>query len=680
MDPFAKAAQYQMEGRLDDAKRIYQKILKRVPRHFGALSNLGVLAFSQRDLETARTMLERAAAHPDHNAVCHGVLAATHLLLGAMQQSQEEFARAVGLDPTSAEPFYFVGAALKERGALVDAIFCLEQAVRINPAHRSARNDLGVALLDAGRLDEARACFEQVGGAVGLANLAHVCRAQGAWETGVKYLREAIGLAPADAKLWSNLAAFLQADRRYVEASECAGRAVRLDVGSAEAWVALGSAQCFLGRHDQAAEAFAWAASLGSSRGELQQNLLFMRHYCAGVTPYEHAAEHCRWAERFAPPPTNRIFANPPDPARRLRVGYISADLRAHPVGYALAPVLEAHDRQAVEAVCYASGAQDAWTERIRKAAALWRTTGCLDDAQLERQIVEDGIDILIDLSGHTPGNRLTVFARKPAPVQATWLGYFNTTGLTAMEYLIADPVLAPPGENAPFLEKALRIDGCRFAWELPADLPEVGPAPCLARGFPTYGCFHKPARVGLGVVEAWAEVLKSNPDARLVMKNRAFADDACRAVYRSHFERCGIAAERVDLLGPSDYDGYLRALGEVDLALDPFPFTGGATTCDALAMGVPVITLRGDRFVGRLGAGILQNAGLPDLIAESPAEYVRKAVELGHDPGRLTQLRAEMRGLLAGSVLCDVAGFTKKLEALYREIWVKWCGRATAA
>jgi protein O-GlcNAc transferase len=669
MQRFSDAARLHAEGKLDQARRIYVRILEREPRHFGALNNLGILAFCARDLGLAQTMLERATTHPEHSATSHGVLAATLLLRGHTDRAQEELNEAFRLDPRCAEPFYFVGLALKEKGAVADAIRCLEMALRLAPDHANARNDLGVAYLHAGELAEARGCFEKVGGALGLANLAQVCRAGGRWDEGVRHLREAIALAPGDARLWSNLACFLQEANRAVEALECGERAVALGPDLAEAHIALGNALCRLGRHADAARAYDRAGNLPPAGREFEQNLLFMRHYCGGIGPRQHAAQHRRWIDRFIPDGSPRQHTNSRDPGRKLRVGYVSADLRAHPVAYFLAPVLEAHDPAQVEAICYNSGPEDSWTERIGRAAAVRRAGS---DAELERQIFADRIDILVDLSGHTPGNRLSVFARKPAPVQVTWLGYMSTTGLAAIDYILVDPQLAPPGEEAPFVEEPLRIPGCWFAWErLPV---KPTPAPCLQRGHVTYGCFGKLAKAGLPVIEAWAEILKGNPTSRLMMKNKAFADEAARDQYRGYFERLGVTADRVELAGPSCYEDYLRELEGVDIVLDTFPYSGGTTTCEALSMGVPVITLRGERFAGRLGTTVLHNAGLNELIAETTAEYIRKAVDLGRNPERIAKLRSGMRAQLAGSTLCDVAGFTRKLEGAYRQIWARWC------
>lgn len=678
---FETAVRCQLEGNAEEARRIYARVLETDPRHFGALNNLGVLAFTLRDPKAARPLLERACQDPAAGAVTHAALAATLLLIGDLESATREFTAARKLDPNSAEVLHLFAIALQERGAQRDVIACLELAVRLDPNHFQARNNLGLAYLESCRLEEARTCFEEVSkdpanAVMGLANLALALGRQGRWEEGAASLREAVGRSPENPILWSNLAAFLEQTNRLAEARTCAERAVATGAKSAEAFIALGNAYCRVGRHGEASKAWDCAARFEPPAREFAQNLLFMRHYTPGVSPSDMAADHRRWAARFAPSPAvPRHHTNTADPSRRLRIGYVSGDLRAHPVGYFLAPLLGAHDPHQVEIFCYATGPADEWTARMRPHTTVWRNAAVLDDTGLDHMIEGDAIDILIDLSGHTPGNRLGVFARKPAPVQATWLGYFNTTGIDAVDYLIADAQLAPPEETAPFAEQVVRIPGCYLPYRIPEEAPDVSPAPCTVRGFTTYGCFNKLAKVGIDVVEAWAEILRRNPASRLVMRNRAFGEEACREIYFRYFDRFGVARNRIDLLGSGTRREWFAAWNQVDIALDTFPYSGVTTTCDALSMGVPVVTLRGDRFAGRMGATVLHNVGLGDLAARNLKAYIETAVELGQDAAQIVELRATMRPRLSGSALCDTPGFARKLEAAYREMWIRWCG-----
>jgi len=341
-------------------------------------------------------------------------------------------------------------------------------------------------------------------------------------------------------------------------------------------------------------------------------------------------------------------------------------------------PIVLCHDRKNVEVYVYCEYLRPgAVGDRLRASADKWRAIRGLSEEEVAKQIREDGIDVLVDITMHSNGCRLGVFARKPAPVQASWLGYFNTTGMAAMDYLIVDPRIAPPEEQAPFAEQALRLPGCYLTYEIPEYAPEVAIAPCVARGYVTYGCFNALSKVGVPVVSVWSEILRRNPAARLVMKNPAFGDDASRRLYQQHFERCGVSRERVDLVGPSAHQEVLPYYSKIDVALDPFPYNGGTTSCEALAMGVPVITLRGDRFVSRVGATIVESAGLPELVAGNVSEYIQRAVDLGQNPALIAEMRAGMRLRLAGSTLCDTYGFTRRLESAYRDIWRRWCDTA---
>jgi len=367
--------------------------------------------------------------------------------------------------------------------------------------------------------------------------------------------------------------------------------------------------------------------------------------------------------------------ANVPDPARRLRIGYVSGDFQEHPVGRILQAVLPAHDPAQVEVFCYATRrCVGPITERIAKAADAWRSVVHLSDEAAAELIRSDQIDVLVDLSGHTAQNRLLALARKPAPVQALWLGYFDTTGMASIDYLFADRYVCPPGDERFYVEKVLRLPHSWFCYSPPDPSPEITPLPMLERGHVTFGCLNNLAKVTPDVVALWGEILGALPDARMCLKYFGFDDPQVREQYAAMFARHGVAADRLTFLGRSPLGEHLATYDGVDVALDPFPYNGGITTLDALWMGAPVVSLAGSRFVGRMGLSILSNVGCPELVASSPDEYVRKAVELAGDPARLVELRASLRDRLAGSPLCDGPGFARGLEAAYRQMWGTWC------
>jgi len=684
---FALALACKQAGQAEQAKQLFIRILEQQPNHALALFNLATIARESGDLKLALGLSARAVASCPGRPEFHAAHAIDLEVAGQRDQAVSEYQAALRLDAGCVDALYNYGNTLKDQGSLAEAISCFQKALARQPDHPFARNNLGNAYLASGRIDEAAACFEkalqqQPDSFMALLNLAGVRRWQGDPAEAETLLRRAIQLHPDKPVASSNLGDLLLSANRLGEAVACLEAAARHAPNLGELHINLGRAYAAQGRFDEALRCYKWALAVQPQSARGHAVILFVFHYSPEFDPKALATEHRRWADRHAAPwfPMDKRHSNPPDPERRLRVGYVSPDLREHPVGYFMAPLLAAQDAKQIEVVCYAWGKTDSWTERIRPHTSLWRTVDGLGDAELASLIEQDQIDILVDLSGHTAGNRLLVFARKPAPVQVSWLGYFNTTGMQAMDYLIVDEHLAPLDEEAPFVEMPLRIPGCYLAYEIPDDAPPVASAPCLERGFVTYGCFNNPSKIGLHVVSVWCEILRRNPGARLVMKNHAFADEGSRRLYEDHFESCGISRERVDLLGPSTHPEVLRFYSQVDIALDPFPYNGGTTTCEALTMGVPVITMRGDRFVSRVGSTIVHNAGLGALITHSPAEYVEKALELGRNPALVADIRANMRTRLAASTLCDTSGFTRRLESAYRDIWRRWCAAQQTA
>jgi predicted O-linked N-acetylglucosamine transferase (SPINDLY family) len=656
------------------------KSLSKRPGDFVALHNLGVLAFEARSVPLSLQLLKRAAQLTPANAMCHGTLAAALELSGDREGAQRELNTALRLAPGCAEPLYNFAVALRHKRHLREAASCFERALKMDSGHLGALNNLGLTCLDAGNVERAVSCFEEVlrrrpGTVMAMVNLSSALNKQGKAKESEQLLRKALEIEPENPDALNNLANLLIVDNRLVEALEVARRAVAAGPRHAESHIALGTALSRLGRLEEALPFLKRALDLDPQSTECHQAMLFNRHYWDGMDAYALAAEHRRWAECFAPPLyKGRRYRNVPDPERRLRIGFVSADFRTHPVSFFLAPIFELHDRDQVELVCYASGKEDGMTSRLKCNVPLWRRIDELDDPALDKQIEDDGIDILVDLAGHTAGGRLAVFARKPAPVEMTWLGYFNTTGVEAIDYILVDPIVAPPHEKPPFVEKLLCFEGCYLAYQPPAYAPAVNASPFLTNGYVTYGCFNAISKLAKPVLETWGEILRQNPTARLALKDRAFDHVYAREKYTDYFGGLGIDTARLILLGQTTPGDTLAAWQQIDIALDPFPYNGGTTTCEALAMGVPVVTLHGNKFVSRVGTTILANAGLPELISNTREEYIFKAVELGRSLDGLAELRKTMRDILGRSTLWDVAGFTRKMEHGYREIWRRWC------
>lgn len=408
----------------------------------------------------------------------------------------------------------------------------------------------------------------------------------------------------------------------------------------------------------------------------IRRNALTSLEYDPEVPDAERLAQAKAWgawaitrAGGDRPRPVLRPLGNRP-----LRLGYVSADLCQHTVGLFVKAVLKAHDSRRVQVFAYSAGSVKDWVTDDISAVTTFRDVSGSDDAALADLIRSDRIDVLVDLSGHTAGSRLTAFAYRPAPVMVSWLGYFATTGLPTMDAVLLDKWHAPVGTEAQFVESILRLPSGRFCYQpVPWAPAEVAPPAFERNGFITFGCFNNTAKFNAGVFDAWARVLHAVPDTRLILKWRTFNDEVFRQQVTDAFVARGIAAERLELRGPSFHADLLKEYADLDIALDPFPFTGGLTSCEALWMGVPVVTWPQTRVVSRQTHAFLHQIGLPELSAKDADDYVRIAVELANDRERLAQLRATLRDRMRASPLMDVAGFTRQLEDtlidLYRRI-----------
>ena len=412
---------------------------------------------------------------------------------------------------------------------------------------------------------------------------------------------------------------------------------------------------------------FVWAHS----------NLVFGQGFCPGCDAETLYEEHRRWNRQHAEPLAKFIqpHLNDRSPDRRLRIGYVSPDFRNHPVGLFLLPLLESHDHESFEVFCYASvRIPDTMTGRCRAHADVWRDVLGLSDEQLANAVRQDQTDILVDLSMHAGSHRLLVFARKPAPVQVTYLAYCGTTGLSTMDYRLTDPYLDPPGQDERFYcEQSVRLPETYWCYQPVIETPPVNPVPVLKGGPFTFGCLNNFCKVTPPALAAWSRLLQAMPDARLLLYARAGGHrDRVRGVLAER----GISTERLAFVDFLPLEEYFDVYQRIDVALDTFPYGGGTTTCDALWMGVPVVSLAGQTAVGRGGASILSNVGLPELVAHDAEQYVRIAVDLANDLPRLSELRATLRNRMQASPLMDAPRFARNVEAAYREMWRRWCAK----
>jgi predicted O-linked N-acetylglucosamine transferase (SPINDLY family) len=455
-----------------------------------------------------------------------------------------------------------------------------------------------------------------------------------------------------------------------------ARRTIELNPGFAYGYCNLGTSMKHLGRLDEAIAAYRRALEIDPQNALARSDLVYAINFHPEHGPAEIFQEHLEWGRRQADPLTasSGPHGNDRTPQRRLRVGYVSAHFWAHAVNFFTEPVLAAHDHGAFEVFCYSNGSPlDETNARLKTCADHWRQIDELSDEQAAERVRGDAIDVLVDLSGHIAGNRLLVFARKPAPVQVTYIGYQNTTGMQAMDYRLTDAWADPPGTTEAFYtEKLVRLPRAFFCYRPSPDAPPVAPLPALANGYVTFGSFNNFAKVTPAVLTAWARILNAVAGSRLVI----LASDApslVESVHRSFAEQ-SVEADRVRVVPRRPRSEYLQLIGEVDVALDPFPMNGHTTTCDALWQGVPVVTLAGRMYAERFGSSAHVNLGLEELVAGSPEEYVEIAARLAGDRERLAGLRCELRGRMAASPLLDFAGFTRHLEAAYRQMWTRWC------
>jgi protein O-GlcNAc transferase len=538
---------------------------------------------------------------------------------GALEEAAEQYRQALELRPHSAAVHGNLGSMLRRLGDLAGAIECYQRALAIDPRAAQAHNNLGNVLLQMGRPDEAIGCYE-------------------------------------------------------------AAIAIRGDF--AEAYNNLGKAHDDRGEIDQAIACYRQALSLEPGSARIHSNLVYALHFHPGSTRASLYVEHRRWNQQHGLPlPSGwRPHDNDRSPHRPLRVGYLSPDFSLHAVGRFLLPLLRGHDRARVTSICYASQShQDAFTLRLREQAQLWRNVLSLDDEQLAEQIRADRVDILVDLSMHMAGNRLGVFARRPAPVQVTYLAYCSTTGLDAMDYRLTHRHLDPlASQRRLYSERSIQLESSYWCYEPGVTTPAVSELPARRRGGQiTFGCLNSFCKVSRETLCLWRRLLSTVPRSRLLLHCHA---GARRQEVRNYLGAGGVAPQRVEFADFMPLECYFKQYHEIDIALDPFPSGGGTTTCDALWMGVPVVSLTGATAVSRSGRALLSALRLPELAVTTPARYLAAAIKLAGNLARLAQLRRSLRERMRGSLLTNERHFAHDVESAYQQMWSEWQIRGTSA
>lgn len=642
----ALAAGHQEAGRLDQAERFCRAALAYWPAHAAALRRLALIRQAQDRPEAELTLLERATGCGSADPLLWTRMGLARILADRVEEGLAALAEASRLAPSASEPYAHQALGLIRRHRLAEAEAACAAALRWAPADPLA-----------------------------LKRLALLCIERRQFQDALVHLSQALAFGGGDSETLVLLGRTLMSVGMVSSAARCFRRALACQPRLAEAWRWLAGCLLQLSRPDQAAALCRRALLSDPAYQQAASSLVFALNYDPLLGEEAVAEAHRDWGRRFGrstdiPPP-----AAPSGPERPLRVGYVSGDLVMHPVGRLLEAALAHRIVDGSTVTLYATQPHaDRLTDRLRARADAWRDVSALSHVELDSCIRGDGIDVLVDLSGHTGGHRLLTFARRPAPVQASWLGYFHTTGLAEMDYVILDPHVAPPGADALYVERIVRLPHSRFCYTPPDDAPPVACLPARAKGSITFGSFNVLAKLNDAVVALWAMVLHAVPGSRLLIKSQSVVDPAVQVALFERFGRHGIAGTRLELRSVSEHAEMLAEYGEVDIALDPFPFTGGMTSLDSLWMGVPVVTWPGPRPVSRQTLGFLACLGLTALAADSPRRYAETAIALAGNLDRLAGLRASLRERMRASPLCDGPGFARALDAAYRTMWRRRC------
>ena len=718
---FHLATQLLQRGQLPQARDAYARLLANYPGHADALHFLGIIESQLGRPDRGAECILKAIEINPNNSLYHNNLGTVLKNSGKLDQAINAYRRSIEINQNDPLAYCNLGNCLRDHGAPQDAAQACRRALQLKPDYAEAFNNLGNALKDLGLVDDMVEAYRRAAElrpdiAEIQCNLGNALLAVKDFKASIAASRRAIELNPAFAEAFINLGTALSEQKLWPEAIDAYRRATqlrpdlaeanlnlanalsnrgfieeaqatlsrvkRVDPAVAKAHMNLGYAFMSQGMLDQAIDHYRRAVAINPTQAEDHSYLV----YSVGLHPAYSARrifeEASAWATKHAKPLADEIqvHGNERSPERKLKIGYVSPDYRDHVLGWFMPPILANHDREKFEVHCFSAAKKpDDWTRQLQSLTDRWHDVANLDDAELADLIRREQIDILVDQAVHCIGNRLLTFARKPAPVQVSYLAYFGTTGMGMMDYLLCDPYLELLGDEWQycFSEKLIRLPRTYWCYRPNTFSPEVGPLPAIKNGCITFGCLNNFSKVNPSVWNAWCRILTLVPNSRLIV--HAGSDEALHQVSERTAKlliASGIDPGRVELLGRQTVAAYLATYQRIDIALDPFPYTGGATTCDALYMGVPVITLAGKTSVSRGGYSLLSNVGLGELVAHSTDQYVQLAIDLAFDIPRLKKIHENLRPQMQASALMDEPRFIGDLEAAYRIMWERWCGK----